>query len=116
LKLNCTLGLRPATRLAKPRRTPKKNAPCFLDFARARFSFQKGKGVFSSVFCPQGLGQVAGRNVDSVLQKLFSGKGFAKPRLMFLKFGGVWISAPQEGAGGMRGGFFFGKERMGVLL
>ena len=23
---------------------------------------------------------------------------------MFLKFGGVWVSAPQEGAGGMRGG------------
>ena len=31
--------------------------------------------------------------------------GFAKPRLMFLKFGGVWVSAPQEGAGGMRGGY-----------
>jgi len=59
LKLNRTLGLRSATRLAKPRRTPKKNAPCFLGFARARFSFQKGKGVFSSVFCPQGFGQVA---------------------------------------------------------
>ncbi len=33
--------------------------------------------------------------------------GLAKPRLMFLKFGGVWIFAPQEGVGGMRGGFFF---------
>ena len=32
--------------------------------------------------------------------------GFAKPRLMFLKFSGIWVSAPQEGAGGMRGGFF----------
>ncbi len=30
-------------------------------------------------------------------------RGFAKPRLMFLKFGGIWASAPQEGAGGMRG-------------
>jgi hypothetical protein len=30
--------------------------------------------------------------------------GFAKPRLIFLKFGGIGISAPQEGAGGMRGG------------
>jgi hypothetical protein len=27
--------------------------------------------------------------MDSVLRKLFSGKGFAKPRLMFLKFGGI---------------------------
>jgi len=35
--------------------------------------------------------------------------GFAKPRLMFLKFGRVWVSAPQEGAGGMWGGFFLGK-------
>jgi len=25
---------------------------------------------------------------------------------MFLKFGGIWVSAPQEGAGGMRGGDF----------
>ncbi|MDO8676427.1 MAG: hypothetical protein Q7K16_02125, partial [Candidatus Azambacteria bacterium] len=32
--------------------------------------------------------------------------GFAKPRLMFFKFGGVRVSAPQEGAGGMRGGNF----------
>ena len=29
---------------------------------------------------------------------------FAKPRLMFLKFGGDFVSAPQEGAGGMRDG------------
>jgi len=26
---------------------------------------------------------------------------------MFLKFGGVWVSAPQEGVGGMRGGILF---------
>jgi len=32
--------------------------------------------------------------------------GFAKPRLIFLKFGGIRASAPQEGAGGMRGGDF----------
>jgi hypothetical protein len=25
---------------------------------------------------------------------------------MFLEFGGIWVSAPQEGAGGMRGGHF----------
>jgi len=31
---------------------------------------------------------------------------FAFARLMFLKFGGVWFSAPQESAGGMRGGDF----------
>ena len=33
-------------------------------------------------------------------------EGFAKPRLMFLKFGRVRVSAPQEGAGGMQGGGF----------
>jgi len=39
--------------------------------------------------------------------KLFCGRrGFAKPRQIFLKFGGVRVSAPQEGAGGMRGGDF----------
>ena len=44
-------------------------------------------------------------NADSVLRNNFAGEGFAKPRLSFLKFGGIWVSAPQEGAGGMRGGF-----------
>ncbi len=49
-------------------------------------------------------------NTDSVLRSNFAGGGFAKPRLIFLKFGGNsdLVSAPQEGAGGMRGGFFFG--------
>lgn len=33
-------------------------------------------------------------------------EGFAKPRLSFLKFGGIRVHAPQEGAGRMRGGSF----------
>jgi hypothetical protein len=43
--------------------------------------------------------------------KLFCGRKDSQNRdKCFLKFGGiwVWISAPQEGAGGMRGGFFGG--------
>ena len=39
--------------------------------------------------------------------------GFAKPRLKFFKFGGIWVSAPQEGAGGMRGELVFGNFGMG---
>ncbi|OGI87019.1 hypothetical protein A2995_00410 [Candidatus Nomurabacteria bacterium RIFCSPLOWO2_01_FULL_33_24] len=41
-------------------------------------------------------------------------EGFAKPRLMFLKFGRIRVSAPQEGAGGMRGGFFSDFWRAGI--
>ena len=52
--------------------------------------------------------ECANTNADSVLRNNFAGGGFAKPRLMFLKFGRIRVSAPQEGAGGMRGGFFFG--------
>ena len=50
--------------------------------------------------------ECANTNADSVLRNNFAGGGFAKPRLMFLKFGRIRVSAPQEGAGGMRGGFF----------
>ncbi len=38
-------------------------------------------------------------------------EGFAKPRLMFLKFCRVWVSAPQEGLGEMRGGGFGGRAK-----
>ena len=52
-------------------------------------------------------------NADSVLRSNFAGGGFAKPRLFFLKFGGIRVFAPQEGAGGMRGGdlVFGGRDR-----
>jgi len=38
--------------------------------------------------------------------KQFCGKGFAKPRLEIFEIRRDWVSAPQKGAGGMRGGFF----------
>ena len=54
-------------------------------------------------FCPPSIRAVwRGFNSDSVLPKLFSGgKDLAKPRLMFLKFGGVsdLDSARRKGSG-----------------
>jgi len=45
-----------------------------------------------------------GFNLDEAKQNYFTGgKGFALPRLFFVR--GL-VSAAQEGAGGMRGGFF----------
>jgi hypothetical protein len=44
--------------------------------------------------------------MDSVLQNYFAGGRIRKTETNFLKFGGIRASAPQEGAGGMRGGFF----------
>ncbi len=38
--------------------------------------------------------------------KMCGRKGFAFARLMLFEFGGIRVSAPQEGAGGMRGGHF----------
>jgi len=45
--------------------------------------------------------------------KLFSGKGFAKPRLMFLKFGGDFEFCPRGGRvwEGIRAGFNFFDRR-----
>ncbi|OGI89026.1 hypothetical protein A3B01_00405 [Candidatus Nomurabacteria bacterium RIFCSPLOWO2_01_FULL_41_52b] len=45
------------------------------------------------------------RKMDEQKQSKMCGrKGFAFARLMFLKFGGIRVSAPQESAGGMWGG------------
>jgi hypothetical protein len=43
--------------------------------------------------------------------KICGRKGFAFARLKIFEIRRVWISAPQEGAGGMRGGAFFLAER-----
>ena len=53
-------------------------------------SFSKGKGR-----------ECANTNADSVLRNYFLGKGFAKPRLLFLKFGVVLNSGSraEEGSG-----------------
>jgi len=48
---------------------------------------------------------VAGRNADEQSKTIFAGgKGFALPRLLFQNDVDL-VSAAQEGAGGMRGGF-----------
>ena len=41
------------------------------------------------------LGNEPLRKMDSVLRNYFLGKGFAKPRLMFLKFGGDFGFCPR---------------------
>ena len=64
LKLNHTLGERPATRLGVPRRTPKKMFLTISDLARVRKIFLKGQDIFS-VFCLQGFRQLAGLDLDS---------------------------------------------------
>jgi hypothetical protein len=60
-------------------------------------SFSKGKGRNVRI-------QMRTRFCETILRE----GGFAKPRLIFLKFSGVLVSAPQESAGGMRGVFLFG--------
>ena len=47
--------------------------------------------------------------MDSVLRNKIAGEGFAKPRLILFEIrrDWVWVFAPQEGAGGMRGGGFW---------
>ena len=48
-------------------------------------------------------------NADSVLRKQFCGREDSQNRdWFFWDSGGIRASAPQEGAGGMRGGFFLG--------
>jgi hypothetical protein len=59
------------------------------------------------VFCPQGLGQVeCGRQFGlGKVKTIFAGKDLTLPRLIR-----IWsdsVSAVQEGAGGMHGGFPF---------
>ncbi len=46
--------------------------------------------------------------MDSVLRSNFAGGRIRKTETDFLKSFFGWAFAPQEGAGGMRGGFFFG--------
>ena len=71
----------------------RKNTPCISDFARARFFFEKGKGVFLSGFCPPSIRAVRGASMRTRQNEnlFFWGKGFfALPRLIF---------RPQEGSG-----------------
>jgi len=71
--------------------------------AGVKFLLKKERVFFFRGSALQVFGQLAGRNADSVLPKLFSGgKDLAKPRLMFVvafcpRGGGVW--------GGIRAGF-----------
>ncbi len=50
--------------------------------------------------------------------KLFCGRNGSQNRdKVFLKFGGIRVSAPQEGAGGMRGGLLdFWRRGLGKII
>jgi len=74
---------------------------------RGEFLFEKGNGVFSfGVLFEKIFGQAECKyNSDSVLRNYFAGEMVRKNETDFLKRG-IRISAAQEGAGGMRGGFF----------
>ena len=102
--------------LAEPRQPRKKNTPCFLDLAGGEISFEKGKGVFLSGFCPQGLGQVAEQCGRSFAKTIVWGKDFAKLRLICF-----WIRMSQmekEGFGeefSICSSFYFGGIRGGHI-
>ena len=59
LKLNPTLGFRPAT-ASRTRRTPKKNAPCISDLRAGEFFLKKERAFFLRCSALQVFGQVAG--------------------------------------------------------
>ena len=86
--------------------TPKKNVPCFSDLARDRFFLKKERTFFFGVLPVKIFGQCGGAKCGQGKAKTIfaGGKGFALPRLLFQN-GGDLVSAAQEGAGGMRGGF-----------
>jgi len=48
--------------------------------------------------------------MDSVLRNYFAGGRIRKTETNVFEIRRDWVSAPQEGAGGMRGGDFFGGE------
>src|SRR3989344_5287442 len=102
-----------ARRIAPPpprftRQPRKKKHSLHFCFGGGEISFEKGKGVFLSGFYPPSIravwrGEMRTRQSKTIFA---GGKGFALPRLLFQN-GGDLISAAQEGAGGMRGGFAF---------
>jgi len=58
--------------------------PAFQICARPIFS-EKGKDIFSLVFCPPSIRAGGGASIRTrFCENYFLGKGFAKPRLIFL--------------------------------
>jgi len=104
-------GNRIHTPLAEYASNPeRKNTPCISDVAGVIFS-KKGKGVFLSGFCPPGI------RADGVQMQLGRGKAklflWEEKDLLCLDSILVWRDFPaQEGAGGMRGGYYSSQERV----
>jgi len=65
----------------------------------------KGGQVLKHIFQKEKRG-VLKCKMDSVLRSNFAGGMVRKTETNFLKFCGIQITAPQEGAGEMRGGGF----------
>ena len=54
--------------------------------------------------------------MDSVLRNYFAGGRVRKTETKVFEIRRDWVSAPQEGAGGMRGGHFFERILGGLKL
>jgi len=92
LKLNRTLGESPTHWRVRQQPRKKKHSLHFW-FGGGEISFEKGKGVFLSGFCPRSFWAVRGASIRTRQNEnlFFWGKGFfVLPRL---------ISRPQEGSG-----------------
>ncbi len=88
---------RPATASQSLGNPERKNTPCISILAGGGISFEKGKGVFLSGFCPPSIRAGGGTMRTKFWQNYFLGKGFAKTSAhLFLNLdvangkGGVW--------------------------
>jgi len=104
-KLKRTFGESPTHWRVRQQPRKKKHSLHFW-FGGGEISFEKGKGVFLSGFCPPSIRAVRGASMRTKFwQNYFLGKGFAKTSAhLFLNSdvasggGGVW--------GGIRAGYF----------
>ena len=91
---------RPATASLHSATPKRKNVPCFLDLAGVEFLLKKERIFFFGVLHSKYSGSVAGRNAIRTRQsKILSS------RKNSFCFASEFVSAAQEGAGGMHGGF-----------
>src|SRR3989338_4099893 len=91
--LNRTLDESPRHRLASLGNPERKITPCISDLRKECFSF----GVLPSITRAVWRGEMLTRQSKTIFA---GGKGFALPRLFLC---GAFVSAAQEGGGGMRG-------------
>jgi len=83
-----------------------------FDFARHQFFLLKGKEGFYARLRAQSRGAAITMWTRQSKTIFAGGKEFALPRLFFRR-AGIWYPPRRKGAGGMRGGFFFGFSAAG---